>query len=80
MYLSPPNLEEYGIRVPEGSRPEASVEEALRVLMSHHSVIDNAKVCVHVCVCGGGGGGGCVCVWGVTVCLCVCLVTEWYSL
>ena len=45
MYLSPPNMEEFGIRVPEGSQPEASVDDALRVLMAHHSLIDTAKVC-----------------------------------
>jgi hypothetical protein len=44
MYLSPPNMEEFGIRVPEGSQPEASVDDALRVLMAHHSLIDTAKV------------------------------------
>ena len=44
MYLSPPNMEDFGIRVPEGSQPEASVDDALRVLMAHHNVIDTAKV------------------------------------
>ena len=44
MYLSPPNLADYGIRVPEGSQPEPNVDDALRVLMSHHHVIDTAKV------------------------------------
>ena len=44
MYLSPPDLEEFGIRVPEGSQPEANVDDALKVLMSHHSRIDTAKV------------------------------------
>ena len=38
-------MEEFGIRVPEGSQPEASVDDALRVLMAHHSLIDTAKVC-----------------------------------
>lgn len=44
MYLSPPNLTDYGIKVPEGSQPEPNVDDALRVLMSHHHVIDTAKV------------------------------------
>ena len=43
MYLSPPDMEQYGIRVPAGSQPEANVDDALRVLMAHHSVIDTAK-------------------------------------
>ena len=37
-------MEEFGIRVPEGSQPEASVDDALRVLMAHHTLIDTAKV------------------------------------
>ncbi len=45
MYLSPPNLADYGIRLPDGSQPEANVEDALKVLSSHHGVIDTAKVC-----------------------------------
>jgi hypothetical protein len=44
MYLSPPDMAEFGIRVPEGSQPEASVDDALRVLMAHHPLIDTAKV------------------------------------
>ena len=40
-------MDEFGIRVPEGSQPEASVDDALRVLMAHHTVIDTAKVCVY---------------------------------
>ena len=45
MYLSPPNLADYGIRLPDGSQPEANVEDALKVLASHHGLIDTAKVC-----------------------------------
>ena len=44
MYLSPQNLEEFGIHVPEGSQPEANVDDALRVLLAHHNQIDTAKV------------------------------------
>lgn len=44
MYLCPPDLREYGIRLPEGSQPEANVEDALRVLTAHHNLIDTAKV------------------------------------
>ena len=44
MYLSPPNLAEYGIRLPDGSQPEANVNDALRVLTAHHDLIDTAKV------------------------------------
>ena len=52
MYLSPPNLSDYGIRLPDGTQPEANVEDALRVLAAHHGLIDTAKVCVCVCVGG----------------------------
>lgn len=44
MYLSPPNLADYGIRLPDGSQPDANVEDALKVLASHHGLIDTAKV------------------------------------
>ena len=44
MYLCPPDLLEYGLRLPEGSQPEANVDDALRVLTSHHDLIDTAKV------------------------------------
>ena len=68
MYLSPPNLAEYGIRLPDGSQPEANVNDALRVLTAHHDLIDTAKVkacvCIYVCVC------ACVC---VCTCMCVCV-------
>ena len=47
MYLSPPNLAEYGIRLPDGSQPEANVNDALRVLTAHHDLIDTAKVFMH---------------------------------
>ena len=47
MYLLPQNMAEFGIRVPAGSQPEASIDDALRVLMAHHSVIDTAKVRIY---------------------------------
>ena len=40
------------------SQPEANVEDALKVLASHHGLIDTAKVRVCVCVC---------------VCVCTCV-------
>ena len=62
MYLSPPNLAEYGIRLPDGSQPEANVNDALRVLTAHHDLIDTAKVFMR--------GVGCVWVCGVCVSVC----------
>ena len=44
MYLSPPDLVSYGIRLPEGSLPEANVEDALKVLTAHHHLVDSTKV------------------------------------
>ena len=57
MYLSPPNLAEYGIRLPDGSQPEANVNDALRVLTAHHDLIDTAKVCMCGVGCGWVGVG-----------------------
>ena len=56
MYHSTPNLSDYGIRLPDRTQPEASVEDALSVLAVHQGLVDTAKVCI---VFGGGGGGGC---------------------
>ena len=57
MYLSPPNLAEYGIRLPDGSQPEANVNDALRVLTAHHDLIDTAKVRMCGVGCGWVGVG-----------------------
>ena len=45
MYLSPPNLEDYGIRLPDATQPEANVRDALSMLTRHHHLMDTAKVC-----------------------------------
>ena len=52
-YRSTPNLLDYGIRLPDRTQPEASVENALSVLAVHQGVVDTAKVCI---VFGGEGG------------------------
>ena len=44
MYLSPPNLADYGIRLPDGLQPEANVRDALSMLTRHHHLMDTAKV------------------------------------
>ncbi len=44
MYLSPPDLSEYGIRLPEATQLEANVKDALSVLTKHHHLIDTTKV------------------------------------
>ncbi len=61
MYLSPPNLSDLGINIPNTpTQPEANVRDALSVLTKHHQLIDTVKVraCVCVCVC-------------VRVCVCI---------
>lgn len=69
MYLSPPNLAEYGIRLPDGSQPEANVNDALRVLTLHHDLIDTAKVCMSSVRVWVGVGGVCVGGWVGSVCV-----------
>ena len=44
MYLSPPNMDDYGISLPGGVKPEPNVNAALRVLTTHHDLIDTVKV------------------------------------
>ena len=45
MYLSPPNLGDYGIQLPgDATQPEANVKDSLSVLTRHHHLIDTTKV------------------------------------
>ncbi len=44
MYLSPPDLSEYGIRLPEATQLEANVKDTLSVLTKHHHLMDITKV------------------------------------
>ena len=47
MYLSPPDLKDFGIEIPEDTaQPEANVKDALSVLTRHHHLIDTTKVCL----------------------------------
>ena len=48
MCLSPPNMDNYGISLPRGVKPEPNVNAALRVLTTHHDLIDTVKVIVTV--------------------------------
>ena len=54
MYLSPPNLKELGIRMPDNTtQPDTNVKDALSVLTRHYHLIDTIKVRRE-----GGRGGG----------------------
>ena len=51
MYLSPPNMDDYGISLPGGIKPEPNVNAALRVLTIHHDLIDTVKVTTVMSIC-----------------------------
>ena len=51
MYLSPPNMDDYGISLPGGVKPEPNVNAALRVLTMHHDLIDTVKVIILHTLC-----------------------------
>lgn len=45
MYLSPPDLADYGIRLLDNTtKPETNVRAALSVLTKHHHLIDTTRV------------------------------------
>ena len=48
MYLSPPNMDDYGISLPGGVKSEPNVNAALRVLTTHHDLIDTVKVIIMI--------------------------------
>ena len=52
MYLSPPNMDDYGISLPGGVKPEPNVTAALRVLTIHHDLIDTVKVNIKIVASG----------------------------
>ena len=50
MYLSPPNMDDYGISLPGGVKPEPNVNAALRVLTIQPDLIYTFKVTAIICL------------------------------
>ena len=50
MYLSPPNMDDYGISLPGGVKPEPNFNAALRVLTIQPDLIYTVKVTAIICL------------------------------